>query len=162
MSEVKGLETLFSDKKEQGESPAESGHGDYRSESLALVARSAVAMVGSIGDGGYPFIKAMMKAEADGLKTIWFSTNTSSKRVSQFLKDGRACVYFLDQAAFKGLMLTGEMEVLNDAASRRRLWVDGCEVYYPLGVDDPDYTVLRFKAQSANYYHGLNNTNFAV
>lgn len=130
--------------------------------SLKLVAESGVAMVASLDETGHPRIKAMLKMETEGLKHVWFSTNTSSKRVAQFLRDARASVYFVDPAGFRGLLLVGEMEVHRDEASRRRLWRDGFEVYYPKGLDDPDYTVLRFVAREANYYHGLSNRTFAV
>jgi general stress protein 26 len=134
---------------------------DARRKALALVERSGIALVGSNGDDGYPQIKALLKMETEGLKTVWFSTNTSSRRVAQFRSDPRACVYFVDFSDWMGLMLVGEMEVLSDPESRRRLWRDGYEQYYPLGVSDPDYTVLRFKAASANYYHQLDNLDFA-
>ncbi len=131
-------------------------------ESLKLVESCANAMVGSNGADGFPNIKAMIKCEAEGLKTFWFSTNTSSKRVAQFRQNDKACIYFVDQEQYKGLMLAGKMEVLSDHASRARLWKDGCEIYYPLGVDDPDYSVFRFTAEWGNYYHGLRNTVFEI
>ena len=66
------------------------------SEALDLANRSTIAMLGTNNESGYPNIKAMIKKENEGLKTIWFSTNTSSKRVSQIAKDPRTCVYFVD------------------------------------------------------------------
>jgi general stress protein 26 len=57
--------------------------------SLELANKSDIAMVGSNSDDGYPNIKAMLKIKNEGLKKIWFSTNTSSKRVAQFRKDLR-------------------------------------------------------------------------
>ncbi len=36
------------------------------------------------------------------------------------------------------------------------------EKYYPLGVTDPDYTVLRFTSQWGNYYHALSNVTFEL
>ena len=131
-------------------------------ESLALVERCAIALVGSNGPDGFPNIKAMIKMETEGLNTVWFSTNTSSRRVARFRADPRASVYFVDYDRWAGLLLTGTMEVLDDPASRRRIWRDGYERYYPLGVDDPDYTVLRFTAHKGNYYHGLANTDFEL
>ena len=133
---------------------------DARTNALALVERSEIALVGSNRDDGFPCIKAMLKMEAEELRTVWFSTNTSSRRVAQFLRDPKASVYFVDFSDWMGLMLVGEMEVLSDPESRRRLWRDGYERYYPLGINDPDYTVLRFGAASANYYHQLNNLDF--
>jgi general stress protein 26 len=127
-----------------------------------LIETCGIAMVGSISDAGFPNVKAMLKCETDGLKTMWFSTNTSSKRVSQFKQDPRACVYFVDEKDFKGLMLVGEMQVLNDHESRSRLWKEGCEIYYPQGIDDPDYSVLKFTAKWGNYYHGLKNVSFEI
>ena len=134
---------------------------EARRKALALVERSEIALVGSNGEDGHPWIKAMLKMETEGLKTVWFSTNTSSRRVAQFLRDVRASVYFVDLSDWMGLMLRGEIEVLSDRESRKRLWRDGYERYYPLGVSDPDYTVLRFNAVSANYYHQIDNLSFA-
>jgi general stress protein 26 len=131
-------------------------------QSLALVERSTIAMVGSNGQNGYPNIKAMIKADHEGMKRIWFSTNTSSRRIAQFRRDPKACAYFVDLSDWRGLMLAGEMEILRDPESRRRLWHAGDERYYPLGVDDPDYSVLRFTAQRGNYYHALSNVDFEV
>jgi general stress protein 26 len=134
---------------------------EARRKALALVERSGIALVGSNGEDGHPWIKAMLKMETAELETVWFSTNTSSKRVAQFLRDPKASVYFVDFSDWMGLMLSGEIEVLSDPESRRRLWREGYEQYYPLGVADPDYTVLRFSAASANYYHRLENLTFA-
>lgn len=97
-----------------------------------------------------------------GLKNVWFSTNTSSRRVSQFMQNPKASLYFLDAERFTGLLLVGEMEVLQDAETKRRLWKDGWEAYYPLGVTDPDYSVLRFTARWGNYYRGLQSITFEI
>lgn len=129
---------------------------------LELIRNSKIAMIGTVDDDGYPNIKAMLNLVSDGMNTIWFSTNTSSKRVPQIEKNKKASVYFVDQARFKGLMLIGEMEVVRDDASRKKLWFDGSEKFYPLGVNDPDYSVLRFTAKKGNYYHGLQNVSFYI
>lgn len=127
---------------------------------LSLVERSGIVMVGTNDDQGAPQIKAMLKMENEGLQAVWLSTNTSSRRVAQLRRDPRACLYFLDMEQWMGLMLNGEMAILQDAASRQRLWREGFERYYPLGVTDPDYTVLRFTATQGNYYHALSNVTF--
>jgi len=132
------------------------------SESLGLMDRSLIAMVGSVDGNAFPNIKAMMNVAHEGLATLWFSTNTSSKRVAQFRQNPRACVYYVDQETFKGLMLVGTMEVLQDDAIRQRFWQPGCEKYYPLGVTDPDYSILRFTAEWGNFYHNLENLTFRL
>ena len=131
-------------------------------QALLLVNRSNIAMLGTDGDKGYPNIKAMIKMENEELQKIWFSTNTSSKRVTQLLQNPKACVYFVDFEHWMGVMLVGDIEVLQDMESKQRLWREGFERYYPLGVTDPDYSVLRFTSQWGNYYHALSNVTFEL
>ncbi|WP_313165763.1 pyridoxamine 5'-phosphate oxidase family protein [Sedimentibacter sp.] len=131
-------------------------------ESNELVENSKIVMVGTNGEDGYPNIKAMMRLKHDGLKKFWLSTNTSSKRTGLLKKDNKICLYFVDEDKFAGLMLIGRIELLQDRESKKMLWNDGCEVYYPLGIDDPDYTVLCFTTERANYYRHLKNVTFNV
>ena len=143
-------------------SDTEQGGAEAKRSALILIEQCGTAMVGSIGPDGNPWIKAMVKVEAEGLQTIWFSTNTSSSRVNQYLADPRASVYFVNVIDYKGLLLLGEMSVLTDRESRRRVWRYGNEIYYPNGIEDPDYAVLRFTATSGNYYHNLKNSTFTI
>ena len=131
-------------------------------QGLELIEKSNICMLGTNGDDGFPNIKGMMNLKHEGLKKIWFSTNTSSRRVQQLRNDNRACVYYVDNKDFKGLMLVGTIEILQDIESKRMLWSEGAEKYYPLGVEDPDYSVLLFTAKRGNYYHNLNNITFEI
>ena len=131
-------------------------------EGLQLIERSGICLLGTNGEDGFPNIKAMMNAKHEGMNKIWFSTNTSSRRVQQLRKDNRACVYYVDDKDFKGLMLTGTIQILQDLKSRPMLWNEGDERYYPLGVEDPDYSVLCFTARKGNYYHKPKNITFEI
>ncbi len=102
-------------------------------KALVLVDRSEIAMLGTIGDKGSPNIRAMIKMENEGLKKIWFSTNTSSEKIPQLKANPKACVYFIDLDKWMGLMLIGTMEILQDSESRQRCWREGFEKYYPQG-----------------------------
>ena len=103
---------------------------DAIKEALVLTDRSGIAMLGTNGDDGYPNIKAMIKMENEGLTRLWFSTNTSSRRVVQLVRDSKTCVYFVDFEQWMGLMLVGDAEVLRDTESKKRLWREGFEKYY--------------------------------
>jgi general stress protein 26 len=135
---------------------------DAFERSLELANKSEIAMVGSNSDDGFPNIKAMVKMKNEGLKKIWFSTNTSSKRVAQFRRNPKACVYFVDTLQFKGVMLVGDMNIHQDIKSKKVFWRRGFERYYLLDINDPDYCVLCFTAKWGNYYHKLENTTFQV
>ncbi len=130
--------------------------------STKLVAGAKIAIVSSIDENGYPNTKAMFALQHDGLFTHYFSTNLSAKRSQQFRSNGKACVYFCDNPQFMGLMLIGTMQVMTDHEHKAMLWREGFEIYYPKGVDDEDYCVLKFTAEKGNYYHGLENTDFGL
>lgn len=131
-------------------------------QGLKLIEKSNFCMLGTNGKDGFPNIKGMTNLKHEGLKRIWFSTNTSSKRVQQLRKDNRACVYYVDEKPFRGLMLVGTIEILQDIESKKMLWSEGAEKYYPLGVEDPDYSVLYFTAKRGNYYQALKNITFEI
>ncbi|GAK58774.1 hypothetical protein U27_05749 [Candidatus Vecturithrix granuli] len=126
-----------------------------------LIDKASVAIIGSVDEDGFPNSKAMLPPrKREGLKHIFFTTNTSSMRVKQYLKNPKACVYFFDKRFFKGVMLKGVMEVLHDSGSKEMIWRPGDEMYYPQGVTDPDYCVLRFTAQQGRYYSNFASENF--
>jgi len=124
-------------------------------DALDLADRAEFLMLTTLDGDGYPETRAMLAMGHDALKTFWLSTNTSSHKVAQIQADARACVYLVDGEAFRGLSLVGRVVVLQDAASKERLWREGFERYYPQGVTDSDYAVLRFTAERGEYYHGM-------
>lgn len=122
---------------------------------MKLVEGSRDVICCSVDEEGYPNAKAMFRLKNEGVDTFWFSTNTSSIRVGQWEKNPRASIYFLDAAGFHGVMFIGEMTVHGDAETKKAMWKEGDEMYYPLGPTDPDYSILEFRAVKGNYYHGL-------
>ena len=133
-----------------------------KSEISALRKNSKIAYIASVNEQGYPQMKAMMVFENDDMRVHWFSTNISSKRVRQFQNNPKASVYYCNNEQFKAALFTGTMEVCIDHDTKAFLWRDGCEIYYPKGIDDEDYCVYKFTAETVNYYHGLNNATFSI
>lgn len=128
-----------------------------------LIDKQGVAFIGSVDESGFPNIKAMLPPrKREGIRQIYFTTNTSSMRVSQYRRDPKACVYFCDRRFFRGVMLRGTMEVLEDSDSKEMIWQEGDTMYYPLGVTDPDYCVLRFTAVDGRFYSNFKSEDFEI
>jgi len=128
-----------------------------------LIDKQGVSFIGSVGSDGFPNMKAMLPPrKREGINFFWFTTNTSSRRVAQYRKNPKACIYFFDKRFFRGVMLQGTMEVLEDAASKKMIWQDGDTMYYSGGVTDPDYCVLKFSARSGRYYSNFSSEDFVV
>lgn len=59
-------------------------------------------------------------------------------------------------------MLLGTMEVLEDSIYKEMIWREGDTMYYPQGVTDPDYCVLRFTAMQGRFYNSFSSENFNI
>lgn len=128
-----------------------------------IIDKQNVSFIGSVDGEGFPNMKAMLQPrKREGIKTIYFTTNTSSMRVSQYRKNNRACVYFCDKRFYRGVMLRGTMEVLTDSANKEMIWRERDTMYYPEGVTDPDYCVLKFTAFDGRYYSNFKSESFSV
>lgn len=128
-----------------------------------LIDKQKTAYVGSVDTDGFPNLKAMFSPrKREGIRTFYFTTNTSSLRVAQFRANPKACLYFCDRRFFRGVMLRGTMEALEDAEHRAMVWREGDDKYYPEGVADPDYCVLKFSALSGRYYSNFHSEDFTV
>ena len=128
-----------------------------------LIDKQSISFVASISESGFPNMKAMLPPrKRAGLKGFWFTTNTSSMRVAQYQKNPNASIYFCDKRFFKGVMLVGTMEVLQDTDSKQMIWHEGDTMYYPQGVTDPDYCVLKFSTIKGRYYSDFHSEDFEV
>jgi general stress protein 26 len=128
-----------------------------------LIDKANVSFIGSVDSEGFPNMKAMLPPrKREGIKYLYFTTNTSSMRVSQYKGNPKACVYFYDKRFFRGVLLKGTMEVLEDSHSKEMIWREGDTMYYALGVTDPDYCVLRFTVSSGRFYSNFKSENFGV
>lgn len=128
-----------------------------------LIDKQSVAFISSVDENGYPNTKAMLPPrKREGIKVFYFTTNTSSMRVKQYRTNQHACIYFCDKRFFRGVMLIGKMEVLEDSRHKEMIWQEGDTMYYPKGVTDPDYCVLRFTADQGRFYSNFSSQNFDV
>jgi general stress protein 26 len=128
-----------------------------------LIDKIGVSILSSVDEEGFPNTRAMLPPrKREGIKHIYFSTNTSSAKVKQYTANPKACIYFFDKRFFRGVMLKGTMEVLQDSASKEMIWQSGDTMYYPLGVTDPDYCVLKFTAKAGRYYSNFKTEDFSI
>jgi general stress protein 26 len=118
-----------------------------------------------VDQDGCPNVKAMLKPrKRNGLKEFWFSTNTSSMRVCQYLENPKASIYFCHKGLirYEGVMLKGIMEVLTDRETRNMIWRKGDTIFYKQGVTDSDYCVLKFTTEKGRCYRDLKTEDFSV
>ena len=130
-------------------------------EIIKFIDGRAIVMLGTL-DHGAPAMRALINIRnekiAPHLKDYFahndrllMITNTSSDKIGQIRANGAAALYCYDDA-FSGLMLSGAVREVSDAATRDALWDDSWKMYYPDGKDGGDFSVLEFTPESYKSY----------
>jgi general stress protein 26 len=133
------------------------------------------AYLTAVGADGYPVTRAMLNLRNSSLYPglldvfarhrddflVHFSTNTSSAKVREIPLNSRGCAYYCHPKRYRGVALVGDLEISRDATLRRALWQNEWIVYYPGGVDDPDYTVVTLRPRSVRGWSGAERFEFA-
>lgn len=128
-----------------------------------LIDRCGFSIIAYEDSEGYPVSRAMLAPrEREGIQVFWFTTNTSSNKITCFRKNPKASIYFVDRRFFRGINLTGMMEVLETPEAKERIWREGDTMYYKEGVMDPDYCVLKFTAKKGRYYSNFSSQDFEI
>jgi len=149
---------------------------EVKKSGLKLMEESKAAYLTTIDSDGFPITRAMFNLRnkeqfpefielfqnQQNQFSIYISTNTSSSKVAHLNNNPKLCVYFCDSEDFKGFMLGGSVEIVDDIELKKKIWLDWWTRYYPEGVEDPDYTLLRLKPKNARYYHKLNQEKFEL
>ncbi|MFX1493725.1 MAG: pyridoxamine 5'-phosphate oxidase family protein [Promethearchaeota archaeon] len=147
-----------------------------KKDSLKLIEESKAAYLTTIDPNDAPITRAMLNLrnkeqfpefasffnKQENKFLIYISTNTSSSKISHIQRNPTINVYFCDPDDFKGVMLGGKVEIVEDKKLKNEIWLDWWTRYYPEGVDDPDYTLLRLNPTNLRYYYRLNQVNFEL
>lgn len=121
-------------------------------EIKALIDRSLFATIGYTDEAGRQNVRRVYCVWHRGIGRHLISTNTSSAHVKSLLVNGNSCLYFADDTTFEGVCLYGTTSVRREREYKELLWNEGDEKYYPKGIDDEDYCVIEFTAESGRYY----------
>lgn len=128
-----------------------------------MIDKQSICYISSVDKDGFPNTKAMLRPrKRNGIKEIYLSTNTSSLKVSSFRANPKACLYFCDRRFFRGIMLKGTVEILEDQESKDMIWQFGDTMYYPKGKTDPDYCVIKFTSVCARYYSNFKSEDIEI
>jgi len=63
-----------------------------------LIDKQKISFISSVDESGFPNTKAMLSPrKREGIRTFYFTTNTSSMRVAQYRMNPKASLYFCDK-----------------------------------------------------------------
>ena len=128
-----------------------------------LIDKQSISFISSVDEDGFPNTKAMLApVKREGIKTFYWHTNSPSMRVKQYRNNPKACIYFCDKRFYRGVMLKGKMEVIDDKDVKSEIWKEEFSMYYQGGKDGGDFILLKFTAQSGRYYSNFHSEDFDI
>ena len=128
-----------------------------------LIEKQSISFISSIDENGFPNTKAMLPpCKMAGIKTFYWHTNSPSMRIKQYRENPKACIYFYDKRFFRGVMLKGTMEVLEDKKIKKEIWKDEYSMYYNGGMDGGDFIIIKFTAKEGRYYSNFHSEDFTI
>lgn len=132
------------------------------------------ALLTTVDGWGQPFTRAMNNlhnkdyvnfaqstffAEQDEW-AFFFRTHKSSAKVQQAKSNKKANVYYALPKQMSGLTLLGTIKEFDDPKAKKAIWVDEWENFFPLGLNDPDYTLLKFQAVEFRLFAPVEDEDF--
>lgn len=90
----------------------------------------------------------VQETEFDG--DLWFLVSKGSTFVSDLRADDGAGISLSSNDSW--VSLSGSASLVEDRARVREMWSSLYEAWFPEGVDDPDLGLLKFTAESAEYW----------
>jgi len=134
------------------------------------------AYLTTMAEDGYPRTRAVLNLRNPSLYPdqadlfdrhrqdflVYISTNTSSAKVAQILRDPRGSLYYCHPKRYRGVLLVGDLAIVDDSVLRRALWNESWTMYYPGGPDDPDHTVLCLSPRRVEGWNGSSRFDFTL
>lgn len=124
---------------------------------LTLMDEAEVVYLATIGERG-PRIRALVNLRRTDLFpgpskiartddfTVYLATSLASDKTKDIRSRPEVSLYYCDPKTFHGVTLNGKAEVLDDPELKKALWSWDWRVYWPSGAGDPDFIILRIKA----------------
>jgi general stress protein 26 len=143
---------------------------EIKKQIATIMEKSEAVFVSTIDEKGNPDIRAMFnlrrKEQFPQIAEIiddcyekfvtFLSTNTSSSKIQQMKLNPNIALYFyVTKERLKGVTLYGKTEFIEDEKTKNDIWEDDWDKYYPQGVKDPDYTLIKFEPTNVKFYSAL-------
>jgi len=132
---------------------------------LALMDESEAVYLATISEKG-PRVRALVNLRRADLYpapsrtartddfTVYLSTSRDSDKIREITADPRVSVYYSEPNNYRGVMLCGLAEILDDPALKAALWSDDWSIYWPDGAANPDYVVVRVRPDEIRGWWG--------
>lgn len=93
---------------------------------------------------------AVNKVDEDG--AMWFFTQASSNKADEIEQSKKVAIAMANESSNNYLMIHGTADLVNDKMKMKELWSSIMKAWFPLGLDDPDMTLIKVTPTEVNYW----------
>lgn len=93
---------------------------------------------------------AINKVDDDG--TIWFFSKKSSQQTTELDHQKNVSLAIVNEGDNNYLMVNGTADLVNDKEMMKELWSSKMKAWFPLGLEDPDMTLIKVSPEEVNYW----------
>ena len=109
----------------------DSSNNKLISAASEIIASASTCALITLDDEGRPRVRAMDPFSPEDDFTVWFGTNSKSRKVSQIKHDPRVTLYYLDGDASGYVMIHGIAQLIDDKSEKEKHWKNEWEAFYP-------------------------------
>lgn len=124
-----------------------------KEEIFEFIKKQRTSIISSVDEDGYPWSRALIQPRYIEGNSIYFASYTSSNKVKHYKNNSKASVYFFEKGRnYQGVMIKGNMEIINDYKVKEKLWLPFYYKFYKKGVNDTEYCILKFTCDEAEWF----------
>lgn len=114
----------------------DSANAELISAAREIISSASSCALITLDDEGRPRVRAMDPFTPEDDFTIWFGTNSESRKVNQIKNDPRVSLYYLDGDASGYVMIHGTAQLIDDKREKEKHWKDQWVAFYPNQKDN--------------------------
>lgn len=111
----------------------------------------------TLDENNLPMVRVMDAFLPENDFTVWFGTNSKSRKVNHIKKNPNVTLYYLDSDASGYVVIHGTAQLVNDQKEKEKHWKDEWESFYPDKAED--YLLIKV---SPDWMEVLSNTRGIV
>ncbi len=122
-----------------------------------MTAAGTCALI-TVDNEGRPRARTMDPFLPEDDFTVWFGTNSSSRKVVQIKHDPRVTLYYFDREISGYVMIYGNAQLIDDSKKKEKYWKKEWEAYYPNKSES--YMLIKVSPiwmEVLSPAHGVNN-----
>jgi general stress protein 26 len=111
-----------------------------------------VVMMTTFDESGILRSRPMATQQVEFNGELWFFSRDPSPKLSEIRKESHVNLSYVDRSKSHFVSVSGRASVIRDLEKARQLWTSPLKAWFPLGLEDPELSLIRVHVDQAEYW----------